>query len=93
MTYGLESAEPTTASLILYPSGTAQCWTCGWRGAPHAGARVRECPRCYDPIQPELAAARKPHAWARTRVGTKEPARNAPCPCGSGRKFKKCCGA
>lgn len=22
-----------------------------------------------------------------------EPARNAPCPCGSGRKYKKCCGA
>jgi uncharacterized protein len=21
------------------------------------------------------------------------PERNAPCPCGSGRKFKKCCGA
>jgi preprotein translocase subunit SecA len=23
----------------------------------------------------------------------KKPARNAPCPCGSGRKYKKCCGA
>jgi len=21
------------------------------------------------------------------------PARNAPCPCGSGKKYKKCCGA
>jgi len=23
----------------------------------------------------------------------KKPDRNAPCPCGSGRKYKKCCGA
>ena len=23
----------------------------------------------------------------------KKPARNAPCPCGSGKKYKKCCGA
>jgi uncharacterized protein len=36
--------------------------------------------------------------WAaRPRSTTKEspslPGRNDPCPCGSGRKFKKCCGA
>ncbi|MGI6100528.1 MAG: SEC-C metal-binding domain-containing protein, partial [Kiritimatiellia bacterium] len=24
---------------------------------------------------------------------TSSPGRNAPCPCGSGRKFKHCCGA
>ena len=23
---------------------------------------------------------------------TQEPGRNAPCPCGSGKKYKKCCG-
>ncbi|MCV2488615.1 SEC-C metal-binding domain-containing protein [Geodermatophilus sp. YIM 151500] len=26
-------------------------------------------------------------------TGTKEPARNAPCPCGSGKKYKFCHGA
>ena len=26
-------------------------------------------------------------------VKTKEPGRNDPCPCGSGKKYKKCCGA
>jgi TRAP-type C4-dicarboxylate transport system permease small subunit len=26
-------------------------------------------------------------------VAAKTPALNAPCPCGSGRKFKRCCGA
>ena len=35
-------------------------------------------------------------AWTRMRdlqgQGKPKPGRNAPCPCGSGRKFKKCCG-
>ena len=28
-----------------------------------------------------------------TVVKEKEPGRNEPCPCGSGKKYKKCCGA
>jgi SWIM/SEC-C metal-binding protein len=28
----------------------------------------------------------------KTIVLEKTPGRNAPCPCGSGKKFKKCCG-
>ncbi|BCD62182.1 preprotein translocase subunit SecA [Nitratiruptor sp. YY08-26] len=28
----------------------------------------------------------------KTLVGTKKPARNEPCPCGSGKKYKHCCG-
>lgn len=28
-----------------------------------------------------------------TIVKEKEPGRNEPCPCGSGKKYKKCCGA
>ena len=31
---------------------------------------------------------KKPAKRASTKVG-----RNAPCPCGSGKKFKKCCGS
>ncbi len=30
---------------------------------------------------------------SRTVVKEKEPGRNDPCPCGSGKKYKKCCGA
>ena len=30
---------------------------------------------------------------SRTLVKDKEPGRNDPCPCGSGKKYKKCCGA
>lgn len=47
----------------------------------------------------ELAAQRAPAnvmAWVRARdaeAGVKRrPGRNAPCPCGSGKKYKKCCG-
>ena len=28
-----------------------------------------------------------------TVTGTKKPGRNEPCPCGSGKKYKNCCGA
>ena len=30
---------------------------------------------------------------SKTVVKDKEPGRNDPCPCGSGKKYKKCCGA
>ena len=36
----------------------------------------------------EFAAPQAPHARRGPKVG-----RNDPCPCGSGRKHKKCCGA
>ncbi|MGA8185373.1 MAG: SEC-C metal-binding domain-containing protein [Terriglobia bacterium] len=35
--------------------------------------------------------------WIRTQEAEasarKQPGRNDPCPCGSGKKYKKCCGA
>jgi uncharacterized protein len=47
----------------------------------------------------ELAAGRPPAnvmAWVRRQdldaSGISHPGRNDPCPCGSGRKYKKCCG-
>lgn len=35
----------------------------------------------------------KDHKKSKTVVKDKEPGRNDPCPCGSGKKYKKCCGA
>ena len=35
----------------------------------------------------------KTHKKTKTIVKDKEPGRNDPCPCGSGKKYKKCCGA
>jgi len=47
----------------------------------------------------ELRHARAPAnvmAWTRARhlalTGNRRPGRNDPCPCGSGKKYKKCCG-
>lgn len=35
----------------------------------------------------------KAHNKSKTLIKDKEPGRNDPCPCGSGKKYKKCCGA
>ena len=35
----------------------------------------------------------KAHKKSKTVIKDKEPGRNDPCPCGSGKKYKKCCGA
>ncbi len=43
----------------------------------------------HEPVRPATRPAPPPGDTARTvKVG-----RNAPCPCGSGKKFKKCCGS
>ncbi len=35
----------------------------------------------------------KSHKKSKTVIKEMEPGRNDPCPCGSGKKYKKCCGA
>ncbi len=37
--------------------------------------------------------ARRQPGSSTTAVRTKEPGRNDPCPCGSGQKYKRCCGS
>ncbi|RCK79937.1 MAG: hypothetical protein OZSIB_3806 [Candidatus Ozemobacter sibiricus] len=46
---------------------------------PHEPVDLRQLEEARHPPEPLTADAR--------------PDRNAPCPCGSGKKFKKCCGA
>jgi uncharacterized protein len=51
--------------------------------------------RYRDLQQLEARARHQPEGKRRARTVTRDTAkigRNAPCPCGSGRKFKKCCG-
>lgn len=45
--------------------------------------------------RPDFAAILKPNERAETGLSKDGPrvGRNAPCPCGSGKKFKKCCGS
>jgi hypothetical protein len=50
-----------------------------------AGKKAADVPRPPLPPVPRLAPPRQPEV--RRRVG-----RNDPCPCGSGKKFKACCG-
>ncbi len=45
------------------------------------------------PEQPGRKALRDAEARATPVVAQPAPERNAPCPCGSGKKYKKCCGA
>lgn len=67
--------------------GIAGCVRCGWRGV--ASKADPRCPNCQ-------AAPETDKAWReleRVRAGAPRVSRNAPCPCGSGKKAKKCCHA
>src|SRR4051794_35090733 len=80
--------EPVTP---VTPSGTG----------PELAVKGLDAPRQQAPLQysaPSLDASPKESGAAKaaktaTVTGTKEPARNAPCPCGSGKKYKFCHGA
>lgn len=63
-----------------------------------AGIDARLCPRTPNRpcnVRKQMRGA-SGEAWRRRGVGGRrvvsEPPRNAPCPCGSGAKYKKCCG-
>ncbi len=55
--------------------------------APRRITETRERMTAYDAVKPE-ATILQPQA---TISGIKTPGRNDPCPCGSGKKYKKCC--
>ncbi len=48
-------------------------------------------PSCIFKIDAYWKAHRRPGATSELRG--RKPGRNDPCPCGSGRKYKRCCGA
>jgi preprotein translocase subunit SecA len=58
-------------------------------GAPKQEALTYSAPS-LDASPKESGAAKA--AKTATVTGTKEPSRNAPCPCGSGKKYKFCHG-
>ena len=53
--------------------------------------RQEELNRMARSVRPEKERREKPSPASSTRP-TKQAGRNDPCPCGSGRKFKRCCG-
>jgi preprotein translocase subunit SecA len=49
---------------------------------------------CFQPPKPRHVAKPQVHVTRRQAVEQKPKIdRNQPCPCGSGKKYKKCCGA
>jgi len=59
---------------------------------------VHEQLSAYDQLAQEMAAQKLAAADGTARIETirrdvPKVGRNDPCPCGSGRKYKKCCGA
>jgi preprotein translocase subunit SecA len=55
---------------------------------PTNSSKRMEYNKTNDPSQPLKAAGHQ----SQTVAGKKEPGRNDPCPCGSGKKYKKCHG-
>jgi preprotein translocase subunit SecA len=58
---------------------------------PHRAEQLSYSAPSLDPSPKESGRAKA--AKTATVTGTKEPQRNAPCPCGSGKKYKVCHGA
>lgn len=75
----------------LYAGNTARnlSWLCeGWRR--FFRYTRRRFHKIADGIQPQRQAVAQQGQEGRSKPST--PGRNAPCPCGSGKKFKQCCG-
>jgi preprotein translocase subunit SecA len=83
-------AAPTVA--VPKPSGTGpELAVKGLDGPPRGSQQLSYSAPSLDASPKETGAAKA--AKTATVSGTKEPARNAPCPCGSGKKYKFCHGA
>ena len=57
-----------------------------------ASAAVQELAPDDTAARAALRAGQRPRRTDAPATATKTPGRNEPCPCGSGRKYKKCCG-
>lgn len=91
-----DTLEPTRGMLDLSrtPPLLARCCAqeCGWEGIPtyRNGEASTHCPACEGAVDiDEIEAELNDEEWITSfgKVG-----RNEPCPCGSGRKFKRCHG-
>jgi preprotein translocase subunit SecA len=73
------------------PSGTGPQLSVKGLDEPRPAQNLQYSAPSLDASPKESGAAKA--AKTATVTGTKEPARNAPCPCGSGKKYKFCHGA
>jgi preprotein translocase subunit SecA len=86
------AAPPAPADEAPSPSGTGPQLAVKGLDEPRRSAEnLSYSAPSLDPSAKESGPAKA--AKTATVTGTKEPARNAPCPCGSGKKYKACHGA
>ena len=93
-----KKAQPAAASAAPAPAAEAPS-TSGT--GPELAVKGLDAPRVQQNLTysaPSLDgspkdAGRSKAAKTATVTGTREPSRNAPCPCGSGKKYKVCHGA
>ena len=77
---GTAPGEPRAAEPAFSATGVA------------ASAAVQELTPDDTAARAALRAGQQPRRTGTPVTATKPPGRNQPCPCGSGRKYKKCCG-
>jgi len=58
----------------------------------HVGIVKKEAPQQVPAAMAQAAAGRDAGSKQPLKVGSRKVGRNDPCPCGSGKKYKKCCG-
>ncbi|SFO40162.1 protein translocase subunit secA [Geodermatophilus obscurus] len=85
------AAPPAPADEAPSPSGTGPQLAVKGLDEPRRQENLSYSAPTLDPSAKESGPAKA--AKTATVTGTKEPARNAPCPCGSGKKYKACHGA
>jgi preprotein translocase subunit SecA len=76
---------------VAAPSGTGPELAVKGLDEPKAPQNLTYSAPTLDASPKESGAAKA--AKSATITGTKETPRNAPCPCGSGKKYKQCHGA
>ena len=97
----LPRGAPSPGNIVMHSSGAAriephkhgrhrleQLWAAFQQRHPHHVARFAGRYATIKSIGARFVGPEKADASPKAKVG-----RNDPCPCGSGRKYKKCCGA
>jgi preprotein translocase subunit SecA len=86
-----KSAAQTPVAQAPTPSGTGPQLAVKGLDEPRPAENLQYSAPTLDASPKESGAAKA--AKSATVTGTKETPRNAPCPCGSGKKYKQCHGA
>ncbi|MFP3903958.1 MAG: SEC-C metal-binding domain-containing protein, partial [Armatimonadota bacterium] len=97
--YQREASQAFERLLDVIARGATQSAFSKTETIENAGAQIRQIEATQQALYSTGAdgegdgeGAGDPHQPATTFVAEEEPGRNDPCPCGSGQKYKRCCG-